>query len=362
VTRARIPVHVGDGYHIVVGSGALEELGPFVAAGYAKQAAVIHSPSTAGVAAEVSTVLAGESVSVLMIEVPDGEDAKDISVAQRAWQALGQATFTRSDLVVGVGGGAVTDLAGFVAATWLRGVDVVHVPTTLLGMVDASIGGKTGVNTGAGKNLVGAFHQPRLVLADVSTLQTLLPGDFAAGLAEVVKAGFIADPTILEILETETGDVLSRVPEVVTRLVERSVLVKAIVVGDDPTEKGRRAYLNYGHTLAHAIEHDAGYGTWRHGDAVSVGLCYAAAVARRRRIGPLDDLTADRHRAVLESLGLPTRYAADAWPRLRAAMSVDKKNRGARLRFVVLDAVAKPSLLDDPGERLLESAYEEVAG
>jgi 3-dehydroquinate synthase len=362
MTRARIPVHAGDGYLVVVGEGALDELGPFVAAGFAKQAAVIHSPATAGIADEIATALSAESVSVLRVEVPDGEAAKDIAVAQRVWQAMGRAAFTRSDLVVGVGGGSVTDLAGFVAATWLRGVDVVHVPTTLLGMVDAAVGGKTGVNTEAGKNLVGAFHQPRLVVADVSTLNTLSQGDFTAGLAEVVKAGFIADPSILDILETRTAAVIARDAQVVTRLVERAVLVKAVVVGDDPTEQGRRAFLNYGHTLAHAIEHDAGYGVWRHGDAVSVGLCYAAAVARRRRIGALDDLTADRHRAVLESLGLPTHYPADAWPRLRAAMSVDKKNRGSRLRFVVLDAVAKPSMLDDPGERLLESAYEEVAG
>jgi len=175
-----------------------------------------------------------------------------------------------------------------------------------------------------------------------------------------VKAGFIADPVILDVIEGDVAAVLARDEKTVTELLTRSVRVKAGVVASDPRESGRRMVLNYGHTLAHAIEHDAGYGVWRHGDAVSVGLVYAAAVARRRRFGALDDATADRHRAVLESLGLPTRYEAGAWPRLRAAMRTDKKTRGDRLRFVVLDALGSPSVLDAPNEALLESAYAEV--
>jgi 3-dehydroquinate synthase len=360
VTTTRIPVHAGSGYHVVVGAGALSELAPYVAATEARQVAVLHSPATAPLATGVISALEDGRVTAFPVEVPDGEQAKDLSVAALVWQALGQAALSRTDLLVAVGGGAVTDLAGFVAATWLRGVDVLHVPTTLLGMVDAAIGGKTGINTTAGKNLVGAFHHPRLVVADVATLSSLAQPDYVAGLAEVVKAGFIADPSILDTVEEASADVLARDPDVVTRLVERAVMVKAAVVGEDPAERGRRAFLNYGHTLAHAIEHDAGYGAWRHGDAVAVGLCYAAAVGRRRRFAALDDATADRHRSVLELLGLPTRYSPDAWPRLRRAMDVDKKNQGSRLRFVVLDALAAPAILDDPGERLLESAYEEV--
>ena len=353
----RIPVRVGAGYDVVVGSGVLGALAEHVRHSAAEQVAVVRSESVVVFARAVADAV---GLPVLDVVLPDGERAKDLSVAETAWRALGRAGFTRTDLVVAVGGGAVTDLAGFVAATWLRGVDVVHVPTTLLGMVDAAIGGKTAINTEAGKNLVGAFHQPRLVVADVTALETLPGAEYAAGLAEVVKAGFIADPSILDLVEH--GDVLGRDPAVVVRLVEKAVAVKAAIVSEDPGERGRRAFLNYGHTLAHAIERDAGFGTWRHGDAVSVGLCYAAAVARRRRLSPLDDVTADRHRAVLSGLGLPTTYDASAWPRLRAAMAVDKKARGSRLRFVVLDALARPSLLDDPGEKLLESAYEEVAG
>jgi 3-dehydroquinate synthase len=274
-------------------------------------------------------------------------------VAAYAWSVLGQIGFTRDDLVVGLGGGAVTDLAGFVAATWLRGVRVVHVPTTLLGMVDAAVGGKTAVNTEAGKNLIGAFHQPAAVLCDLATLETLPANEFTAGLAEVVKAGLIADPGILDLLEEDpTGRVHVR------ELIERSIAVKADVVGADPKEAGRREMLNYGHTLGHALERVEQY-RWRHGAAVSVGLVFAGALSRLA-VG-LDDATADRHRELLERIGLPVSYPADRWPSLLDAMRVDKKARGNRLRFVVLSALGEPRILDDPDPALLVAAYGEVA-
>jgi 3-dehydroquinate synthase len=357
---ARVRVATDPPYDVVIGRGALAELEPHLA--NVAQVAVVSNPAVAVHADTVGEWLRSLGTAVMRVEVPDGEAAKDLRVANHVWAALGQAAFSRGDLVLGVGGGAVTDLAGFAAATWLRGVPVAYVPTTLLGMVDAAIGGKTAINTAAGKNLVGAFHQPEVVLCDTAALATLEQADYVAGLAEIVKAGFIADPAILDLIEADVSNVLARDETVLTELVHRAVQVKADVVGADPRESGRRLVLNYGHTLAHAIEHDAGYGAWRHGDAVAVGLCYAAAVGRRRRFGALDDATADRHRAILESLGLPTRYAADAWPRLRAAMRTDKKTRGDRLRFVVLDALGEPSVLDSPNESLLEQAYAEVAG
>jgi 3-dehydroquinate synthase len=260
--------------------------------------------------------------------------------------------------VVGVGGGAVTDLAGFVAACWLRGVPVVQVPTSLLGMVDAAVGGKTGVNTAAGKNLVGAFHPPAGVLCDLSTLDTLPPADLVAGLAEVVKCGFIADPAILDLIEDDPTAAVDPGSAAVRELVERSVRVKADVVSQDLRESGLREILNYGHTLGHAIERHERY-AWRHGQAVSVGLVFAAALGKKA--GRLAEEVATRHRVVLEALGLPVRYPAAAWDDLRATMRVDKKARGARLRFVVLDGLAQPSILDDPDEELLRAAYEEVA-
>jgi 3-dehydroquinate synthase len=356
----RVTVATQPPYDVVIGPGALAGLDPVLAG--VGQVAVVASPAVSAYADEVVEYATAHGAAALRVEVPDGEPAKDLRVANHVWAALGQAAFTRTDLVLGVGGGAVTDLTGFAAATWLRGVPVAYVPTTLLGMVDAAIGGKAAINTAAGKNLVGAFHQPEVVVADTRVLASLDQADYTAGLAEVVKAGFIADPAILDLVERDVAAVLDRDEEVVTELVTRAVQVKAEVVGADPNESGRRLVLNYGHTLAHAIEHDAGYGAWRHGDAVAVGLCYAAAVGRRRRFGALDDATADRHRTVLEALGLPTRYDAGAWSRLRAAMRTDKKNRGDRLRFVVLDALGKPAVLDSPNEALLESAYAEVAG
>jgi len=260
--------------------------------------------------------------------------------------------------VVGVGGGAVTDLAGFVAAGWLRGVRWVAVPTSLLGMVDAAVGGKTGVNTPAGKNLVGAFHPPAGVVCDLATLATLPPRDLLAALAEVVKCGFIADPAILGPVEADPAAAVAAGSAVQRELIERSIQVKARVVSADLRESGLREILNYGHTLAHAIEKVEGY-SWRHGDAVSVGLVYAAALGEAA--GRLDPATAGRHRAVLEALGLPVRYDPGAWPELLATMRVDKKSRGARLRFVVLDGLAQPSILDNPSDELLASVYREVS-
>jgi 3-dehydroquinate synthase len=244
-----------------------------------------------------------------------------------------------------------------VAACWLRGVPVVQVPTSLLGMVDAAVGGKTGVNTMAGKNLVGAFHPPAGVLCDLSTLTGLPTEDLVAGLAEVIKCGFIADPAILDLIEADPDGWRGVPGPVLRELVERAVRVKARVVGADLREAGLREILNYGHTLGHAIEKIEGY-RWKHGHAVSVGMVFAAALAERD--GRLDSGTAGRHRALLSAVGLPVRYRPDAWPQLHAAMRVDKKARGALLRFVVLDGLARPAILTDPPEELLRCAYQEV--
>jgi len=345
VSATTIAVGGEQPYDVLVGRdllGALPGLLPGAA-----QVAVLYAPPLKDYASRVVDALDG----ALPVEVPDAEAGKTIEVAARCWETLGAAGFTRSDAVVGVGGGAVTDLAGFVAACWLRGVRVVHLPTSLLGMVDAAVGGKTGVNTGAGKNLVGAFHPPAGVLCDLSTLDTLPQADLIAGLAEVVKCGFIADPAILDVIER---DWTAGLPE----LVERAVRVKARVVAEDLRESGLREILNYGHTLGHAIEKHQGY-RWRHGHAVSVGLVFTAAL--RRHSGRLDAGTADRHRSILTRLGLPVGYPTQAWPALHATMRVDKKARGATLRFVVLNGLARPGILTAPSDELLEAAYAEVA-
>jgi 3-dehydroquinate synthase len=352
----RITVGGESPYDVVVGHGLLEELGGLL--GRAARVAIIHPPTLSVPAEALRDELKAQGLDAHSLEVPDAEDAKSIEVAGFCWEVLGKAGFTRTDAVVGFGGGAVTDLAGFVAATWLRGVPVVHIPTTLLGMVDAAVGGKTGINTSAGKNLVGAFYPPAGVLCDLGTLETLPRNELVAGMAEVVKAGFIADPVILDLIEADPEAAVDPAGPVLRELVERSIRVKADVVSQDLRESGLREILNYGHTLGHAIEKNERY-RWRHGAAVSVGLVYAAELGRLA--GRLDDATAARHRAVLASLGLPTAYRADAWGRLHDAMRIDKKSRGSRLRFIVLDALARPTVLDDPDPQLLVAAYSAVA-
>jgi 3-dehydroquinate synthase len=342
-----IPVAGPAPYDVVVGHGLLGRLADLV--GTSERTAVIYP---AGLRATVQN-MADTLQEAHLIEVPDGEAQKSVDVAARCWDALGRAGFTRSDTVIGVGGGATTDLAGFVAATWLRGVSVVQVPTTLLAMVDAAVGGKTAVNTAAGKNLVGAFHPPRSVLVDLDVLETLPRGDYVAGLAEVIKVGFTHDPLILDLIDSEATT--PQGPHT-RELVERAIAVKAKVVAADLTEQGEREFLNYGHTLGHAIEKVEDFG-WAHGAAVSVGLLFAAELGRLA--AGLDGDTARRHRELLDTVGLPTRYDGD-WQELHAAMAIDKKSRGSRLRFVVLEALARPKMLEDPDPALLAAAFDAV--
>jgi len=356
VTLTRIPVGGQAPYQVLVGTGVLGEL-PSLVGRAARTVVVVHPEGLGEITRPVCGVLAGAGYLVHAEQVPPGEAAKDIAVAAGLWSRLAARGLTRSDAIVGVGGGGTTDLAGFVAATWLRGVRLVLVPTTLLAMADAAIGGKTAVNIPAGKNLVGAFHPPAGVLADLAVLESLPPAEYVSGLAEVIKAGFVADPVILDLIEADPGDAVVPHGLHARELVERAVRMKAEVVGADPRESGRREILNYGHTLGHAIERLEGYRI-RHGEAVAIGMVYAAELGRLA--GHLDAPAAQRHRRVLADVGLPTTYVAGAWPALREAMAVDKKSRGGRLRFVVLDGLARPVILADPAEELLARAYKEV--
>ena len=348
-------------YDVVIGRHLLGAL-PGLLGTDVQRVLVVHPAALATTADAVLADLRQHGYEAFGAEVPDAEEAKTAQVAAFCWQVLGQAGFTRSDAVVGVGGGATTDLAGFVAATWLRGVRVVQIRTTVLAMVDAAVGGKTGINTAEGKNLVGAFHPPAGVLCDLAALESMSPHDFVAGLAEIVKAGFIADPVILDLVEANIellrDPVAAAGSDVLLDLIERAVAVKARVVGEDLREAGLREILNYGHTFGHAIEHVERY-RWRHGAAVAVGMVFAAELARLA--GRLGDDVVDRHRSVLTALGLPTTYRADRWEQLLTAMRRDKKTRGDRLRFVVLEGIAKPTRLEGPDPTLLAAAYAEVA-
>jgi 3-dehydroquinate synthase len=368
-----VPVRVDPLYSVVIGTGLLGDFGDLFPlrdqvagrhrlAGVLRLAgvdrvAIVHQPALKERAEDIRNQLADIHIDAHSIEIRDAEAGKDLAVLGDIWDELGRIGIGRKDALVSLGGGAATDVAGFAAATWLRGVSIVHVPTTLLAMVDAAVGGKTGINTEAGKNQVGAFHQPAAVLVDLATLQTLPHDDIAAGMAEVVKAGFIGDPVILDLIEKDPQAALDPSGKVLTELVRRAILVKAKVVAADEKESELREILNYGHTLGHAIERRERY-QWRHGDAVSVGMVFAAELGRLA--GRLDDATAARHRSILTSLGLPTSYDADALPELLESMFADKKTRSRVLRFVVLDGLANPGRLEGPDEGLLGAAYRAV--
>lgn len=345
-TEAPYDVHIGRG---ILVDRVREQLGD------AQRLLVVHQPAMSRIADHLKAEL---GIEVLLAEVPDAEEAKRIEVAQFLWQIMGQAEFTRTDAVLGMGGGAVTDLAGFVAATWLRGVKVLQVPTSVLGMVDAAVGGKTGINTEQGKNLVGAFHHPAAVIADLELVDSLPRNELLTGFAEIVKAGFIAEPRILELLEHELAATTDTTTPQFAEVVARAIEVKARVVANDFREAGEREFLNYGHTLGHAIEHTERY-RWRHGAAVSIGMVFAAELSRLA--GRLPESVVDRHRGILDSLELPMTYPVGRWQTLLATMRKDKKTRGSMLRFVVLDDVAKPRILEGPDDGLLFMAYQSLA-
>jgi 3-dehydroquinate synthase len=345
------------GYDVLVGRGLLDEVNS--ALGDSVRKVLLVYPEGLQASAElVADTLITSGKLVWQLPVADGEDAKTDRWLSIAWSSLGQAEFSRSDAVISLGGGATSDLAGFIAATWLRGISVVHIPTTLLGMVDASIGGKTGINTLEGKNLVGAFHEPKAVIVDLDTLETLPKLELISGFGEIVKCGFIADPTILDLIEEDVEDSRDIHSERFAELVKRSIQVKVNVVAQDFKESSLREVLNYGHTLGHAIELVEHF-KWRHGRAVSIGLVFAAELGRLS--GRLSDEVADRHKQILQSLDLPATYPADRWEALYSGMQIDKKSRGGILRFVVLDGLAKPGILEAPTKELLFTAFQELA-
>ncbi|MBC9944915.1 3-dehydroquinate synthase [Leucobacter sp. cx-328] len=344
-------------YEVTVGRGVLDRV-PAALGDRVAKVLIVHTATVGRLAENLRNDLAEQYEQVLLAEVPDAESAKRVEVAAFIWGILGQADFTRTDAVIGLGGGAVTDLAGFVAATWLRGVPLVQIPTTVLGMVDASVGGKTGINTAEGKNLVGAFYAPQAVICDLALLDTLPQNEILAGFAEVAKCGFIAEPEILDIIEADTAKATTPTTPEFQRVVELAIGVKANVVSQDFKESGLREILNYGHTLGHAIEHAERY-QWRHGVAISIGMMYAAELGRMA--GALSDADVERHKRVLSLLSLPLSYPAGRWPGLLEAMQRDKKARAGMLRFIVLDEIGKPRVLAGTDASMLQFAYQEIA-
>jgi 3-dehydroquinate synthase len=338
----------------IIGRGLLGEVANSLDG--VRKVLIIFPQALAATADLVQEDLKSKGYEALLAEVPNAEDAKRIEVAAFCWGIMGQADFHRNDAVIGIGGGSTTDLAGFVAATWLRGVRSILIPTTLLGMVDAAIGGKTGVNTAEGKNLVGAFHLPHKVIIDLDTLASLPRNELVAGMAEVVKYGFIADPFILEAVESDPAAIDSN-SDLFAELISRSVAIKERITTEDFRESGEREILNYGHTLGHAIELAERY-KWRHGAAISIGMVFAAELALLS--GQLSEKVVERHRSIFTQLGLPISYRADRWDQLLANMRRDKKSRAGSLRFVILQDIAKPTMLNAPTPELLFTAYQAI--
>lgn len=341
---ATVKVPLGNrSYEITIHSALLKALGGLCRRQkLGGRCAVISDANVApryGAAAVSSLKQAG--FDPVLLTVPAGETAKSLKSVQTCYDRLAAYRLERKSFIVALGGGVVGDLAGFVAATYLRGIPFVQVPTTLLAQVDSSVGGKVGVNLSAGKNLVGAFYQPRFVLCDLDTLRTLPEREFRAGLAEVIKYGIIYDAGFFARLERDLPKILRREPKVLAAVIARCCEIKAEVVGQDETEGGLRAILNFGHTIGHAIENISGYGKYLHGEAISIGQIAAAELSASGLGLPAGDVA--RIRDLFQHTGLPTQLNLSAAQRKRlfAAMSLDKKVSGGEVKFVLAERIGK---------------------
>ena len=339
-----VQVSLGDrSYAIKVGGGLLSRLGLVCARLRLGPRCAVITDSNVGkhFAKAALKSLAASGFEAVLITVPAGEKSKRLAVVEDCHDQLAAHRLERKSFIVALGGGVVGDLAGFVAATYLRGIPFVQVPTTLLAQVDSSVGGKTGVNLKAGKNLVGAFYQPQLVLCDLDTLKTLPKREYVSGLAEVVKYGVICDPILFAQLERSLPKLLQRDVPTLRSVVARCCEIKADVVGQDETESGLRAILNFGHTIGHAIENSSGYGKFLHGEAISIGQVAAARLSHNILGLPSGD--AGRIEKLFVQAGLPVKIKLDAARRkkLFAAMKLDKKVSGGEIKFVLAKKIGQ---------------------
>ncbi len=350
----------GD-YRVIVGRGVIDDIGAeMTAAGLSGRAFLVADVAmfpTAVHRAHEALERGGFATNVMTLEL--SERVKNMETVQQVYQWLADQRAERIDTIVAMGGGVAGDLVGFTAATWLRGVPVVQVPTSLAAMVDASIGGKVAVNLPAGKNLVGAFYQPRLVLQDVDHLKTLPQREMAGGWAEAIKHGLIMDTDLLDTFERHADDMQTLEGDLPVKTIRRSVRIKAEVVSADEFERGdTRVLLNYGHTVGHAIESVSGYGKFFHGEAVAIGMMAAAGIARR--LGMIDQELVDRQRAVLKRYNLPVTVSDVTADQLIAATKSDKKTRGGTIRWVLLEGPGKATTRRDVQDEVVREAVEEV--
>jgi 3-dehydroquinate synthase len=352
----RVDIALGErSYPILIGPRLLENAPLLTASITARSLLIVTNETIAPLyLAKLQSALQGRRVATLVL--PDGEQHKTLETFARILDALVAERMNRDAAAVALGGGVIGDMVGFAAASYQRGIDYVQVPTTLLAQVDSSVGGKTGVNHPRGKNMIGAFHQPRCVLVDTSTLQTLPPREYSAGMAEVVKYGFIRDAAFLQWIEANVERLLARDDAAVMHAVRRSCEIKADVVGQDEREHGLRAILNLGHTFGHAIETASGYGNWLHGEAVAAGMVMAADMSMR--LGWLQPAERDRVVQVLTRLGLPVAPPRIGAQRGREFMGMDKKVLGGRIRLVLLQGLGRAVVIDDYAEQALDATLQ----
>jgi 3-dehydroquinate synthase len=352
-------VELGErSYPILIGSGLLGDPSVYTREVAAADVLVVTNETVGPMYLDrVRAGLAGRRVHSLAL--PDGEAHKTLGTVSRIFDAMAAAQLHRDACVAALGGGVVGDLAGFAAACYQRGVDFLQLPTTLLAQVDASVGGKTGVNHPAGKNLIGAFHQPVAVIADTATLSTLPPREFRAGLAEVVKHALIADATFLDWLDGHLDALLAQQPEALVHAIRRSCEIKAAIVAADERERGRRAELNFGHTFGHAIETATGFSDWLHGEAVAVGMVMAAVLSHR--LGWLAAADVQRIRELLRRAGLPVQPPRLGSARVRELMGMDKKVLEGRIRLVLLRRLGEATVTAEYAtDALAETLHEHL--
>jgi 3-dehydroquinate synthase len=338
----------GRSYDILIGQQALEQVTQLPAVQAATSIAIITNTTVQALyGTRLQALLAGSCKTVMPVVLPDGEAHKSWESLNQVFAALLENKCDRKTLVLALGGGVVGDMAGFAAACYMRGIPFVQIPTTLLAQVDSSVGGKTAINHPLGKNMIGAFYQPRAVIADVALLKSLPSRELRAGLAEVIKHAVIADPHLLVWLQANMPALLSYDPAALTHVVKRSCEIKAAVVAADETEQGLRATLNFGHTFGHALEAVLGYGTWLHGEAVGCGMVLAAKLSQQ--LGLLTQADVQRIHALVQAAGLPTQVPAQAsTAALMDAMRVDKKNEAGSVRFIVLPEIGRAALQPAP--------------
>jgi 3-dehydroquinate synthase len=348
-------------YDIHIGPGVLSAVGTHVAPlTPGRRAFVVSHPTLYHLyGAPLTTSLRQAGFSVKSCLLAEGEGNKTLTTASRLFTRLARHGADRQSLICALGGGVIGDLSGFVAATYMRGIPFVQIPTSLLAMVDSSIGGKTGVNHALGKNLIGAFYPPRAVFTDIALLQSLPEREYLCGLSEIVKAGVIADAELFAFIEAHTQEILQRHTPVLTTLIERAIAVKVDVVQQDPTERGRRAILNFGHTIGHALEAATAYQQYSHGEAVAVGMACVALLSER--LGYCQAETRRRVHALLHRLHLPLTYTGVAPEQLLAAMAHDKKALNGVVRFVLLQDIGRVTYNQEVSRAVLEPLLHQPA-